>query len=88
MHTMHHYCPTCGSVLTTAATISPRGMEVLQLVGQGLPIRTIADRLHISRKTVESHCARLRKVLYAPSMPCLYIAAHVWLEKHPEQKRT
>lgn len=47
------------------ARLSNREEEVLDLVGQGLSTRVIAERLHISVKTVETHLARLRDKLGA-----------------------
>ncbi len=47
------------------ARLSNREEEVLDLVGQGLTTRVIAERLHISVKTVETHLARLREKLGA-----------------------
>lgn len=35
--------------------LTPRELEVLQLVAEGLPNKTIADRLHISEHTVKFH---------------------------------
>ena len=48
---------------TDAATaLTPREQEVRSLVRQGLPDKQIADRLHISVKTVEKHVgSALRK---------------------------
>jgi DNA-binding NarL/FixJ family response regulator len=37
------------------ASLSPREREVLQLMAEGHSTADIADRLHISRKTVETH---------------------------------
>lgn len=48
-----------------APRLSNREEEVLDLVGQGLTTRVIAERLHISVKTVETHLARLREKLGA-----------------------
>lgn len=44
--------PAAGS---TAARLSEREREVLQLMAEGHPTADIAERLHISRKTVETH---------------------------------
>lgn len=44
------------------ATLTPRELEVRDLVSQGLPDKQIAERLHISVKTVEKHVgSALRK---------------------------
>ena len=47
---------------TTRSTLTPREHEVHSLVSQGLPDKQIAERLHISVKTVEKHVgSALRK---------------------------
>ena len=43
--------------------LSPRQREVLQLLAEGRATREIADRLHISAKTVETHRAELMRRL-------------------------
>ncbi len=43
--------------------LSDREMEVFQLIGQGLGTREIAERLHVSIKTVESHRAHIKEKL-------------------------
>jgi DNA-binding NarL/FixJ family response regulator len=48
-----------------APRLSNREEEVLDLLGQGLSTRAIAERLHVSVKTVETHVARLREKLGA-----------------------
>jgi DNA-binding NarL/FixJ family response regulator len=39
--------------------LSDREVEVLQLIAEGLPPTQVANRLHISRKTVSSHMQRI-----------------------------
>src|SRR4029453_2564459 len=46
-----------------AARLSNRELEVLQFIGQGYSTRKIADELHVSVKTVESHFANIKDKL-------------------------
>ena len=43
--------------------LSDRELEVFQLLGRGLGTRQIADQLHISFKTVQAFCARIKDKL-------------------------
>jgi DNA-binding NarL/FixJ family response regulator len=45
------------------AHLSDRQLEVYQMVGNGLTSRNIAERLHLSLKTIESHKAELKEKL-------------------------
>jgi DNA-binding NarL/FixJ family response regulator len=47
--------------------LTPREQEVLQLLAEGLPNKTIADRLHISEHTVKFHVNALLGKLAAQS---------------------
>jgi DNA-binding NarL/FixJ family response regulator len=46
-------------------TLSPREIEVLQLVAEGLTDRQIGERLSISAKTVSEHVENVRNKLGA-----------------------
>lgn len=46
-----------------AGALSPRQREVLQLIAEGRSTRDIAERLHLSVKTVETHRAQLMQRL-------------------------
>lgn len=43
--------------------LTPRQLEVLRLVAQGLPNKEIAGRLHVSQNTVDTHAKRIRAAL-------------------------
>ena len=45
------------------STLSPRQLEVLRMVAQGLTTPAIAERLHLSVKTVETHRGQVMKRL-------------------------
>jgi DNA-binding NarL/FixJ family response regulator len=45
------------------ASLSDRELEVFQMVGEGLTTRQIAERLHLSVKTIESHKAHVKEKL-------------------------
>jgi DNA-binding NarL/FixJ family response regulator len=53
-------CETTGSPL---ATLSDRELEVYEMVGAGMTTRGIAERLHLSAKTIETHKAHLKEKL-------------------------
>jgi DNA-binding NarL/FixJ family response regulator len=44
-------------------TLSDRELEVFELIGKGASTRQIADRLHLSPKTVETHRESIKKKL-------------------------
>ena len=43
--------------------LSNRELQVLQMVGRGLSTRQVAEALHLSIKTVESHRLRIKRKL-------------------------
>jgi len=47
----------------TIASLSDRELEVLELIGNGLGSREIAQKLHLSMKTVESHREHIKSKL-------------------------
>lgn len=42
-------------------TLSPRQLQVLRLIGDGLCRKQIAIKLNLSPKTIEYHCANLQR---------------------------
>ena len=57
-----------------------REFEVFQLIGQGVGTRAIADRLHLSVKTVEVHRAHIKKKLGIATATDLVRYAVRWLD--------
>jgi two-component system, NarL family, nitrate/nitrite response regulator NarL len=55
------------SLMSPSEALTPREQEVLQLLAEGLPNKTIADRLHISEHTVKFHVNAILSKLGAQS---------------------
>ena len=62
--------------------MSPREFEVFQLLGDGLETSTIAARLHISSKTVDTHRERIKQKLEVESLWKLIAMASHWKATH------
>ncbi len=60
--------------------LSDRELEVFQLLGRGLGTRQIADQLHISFKTVQAFCARIKDKLQLNNVNELLREAVRWQE--------
>lgn len=60
--------------------LSDRELEVFELTGKGLSTRDIAERLHLSVKTVESYRARIKNKLNLDSANELMKHAVQWVE--------
>jgi DNA-binding NarL/FixJ family response regulator len=69
--------PPVGSVI---AQLSDRELEVFQLLGQGYETRQIAETLHVSMKTVQAFCARIKEKLKLSSATELLREAILWHE--------
>jgi DNA-binding NarL/FixJ family response regulator len=61
-----------------ADCLTPRELQVLELVGQGLPTREIAAKLSLSVKTVESHREHIKSKLDLDNAPDLLRYAIEW----------
>jgi DNA-binding NarL/FixJ family response regulator len=48
---------------TLVEELSDRELEVFRLLGQGMDTRSVANMLHISIKTVQAYCARIKDKL-------------------------
>lgn len=60
-----------GAGLPELDVLTPRQRQVLQLIAEGMGTREIAERLHVSIKTVETHRAQLMDRLNIHDVPGL-----------------
>lgn len=65
-------------------TLSDRELEVFELTGKGNSTRDIADKLHLSVKTVESYRARIKTKLNLENATELMRHAVKWVESEEE----
>ena len=63
---------------TKADSLTPRELEVLALVAEGLPNKSIARRLAISEKTVKAHLTRVFAALGVADRT----SAALWAQRH------
>jgi DNA-binding NarL/FixJ family response regulator len=78
LHTLVSGRPT----LTTSPVekLSDRELEVFSLIGQGHGTRPIAEKLHLSVKTIESHRAHIKEKLHLQSAAELVHHAIQWVQ--------
>jgi DNA-binding NarL/FixJ family response regulator len=75
-------CVKCRSRLPTDSpmmALSNREIEVFRMVGQGLSTRQIANMLHVSHKTIETHRENIKKKFGLKSASELLIRASGWV---------
>lgn len=60
--------------------LTDRELQVFRLIGQGRGTRQIAEMLHLSVKTIESHCEHIKQKLGLESAPELVQRAAQWVE--------
>lgn len=65
-----------------AVKFTDREIEVLQLIGEGRTTRQIAQKLHLSISTVETHRAHIKEKLNVGNGPELIRAAVEWVNSH------
>jgi DNA-binding NarL/FixJ family response regulator len=77
---VHQYLHGTGDNETSPIDrLTDREMEVLTLLGKGLSSKDIADRLHLSQKTVDSHRTHLKEKLNLKGAPELLRFAFDWV---------
>lgn len=62
--------------------LSDRELQVFRLLGAGIGTTRLAHQLHLSVKTVETHCTRIRTKLHLASGAELKHEASLWLKRH------
>lgn len=72
-----------GKATTSIELLSNRELTVLQMIGQGLGTRHIAERLHVSVKTVESYRAHIKEKLKLNNATDLLKYAIQWVQNRP-----
>jgi len=65
---------------TPSDLLSERELEVFDLLGQGVGTRQIAERLHVSVKTIQAYCARVKDKLRLRNATELLREATLWRE--------
>jgi DNA-binding NarL/FixJ family response regulator len=70
-----------GAVSSPVEQLSDRELEVFQMLGRGMLTRQIAESLHISMKTVQVYCGRIKEKLGLGSATELLRAAIRWQEE-------
>jgi len=69
-----------GEEIGAASQLSDRELEVLQMLGQGVPTREVADRLNLSVKTIESYRANIKRKLDLKNATELMQYAVKWVQ--------
>jgi len=68
------------SVESPIDRLSDRELEVFLRLGQGQETRRIAEELHLSLKTIHTHCAHLKEKLGLENATALMLEAVRWVE--------
>jgi DNA-binding NarL/FixJ family response regulator len=74
-----------GATGSVIENLSDRELEVFQLLGRGFSTRQIADELHVSLKTVQAFCARIKEKLKLLNATELLREAVRWHDSHQEE---
>ncbi|MGA2603916.1 MAG: response regulator transcription factor [Verrucomicrobiia bacterium] len=59
-------------------SLSPRELQVFEMLGRGLEIKEISEQLSLDNKTVEMYRQRIKKKLDVPSAPAVLRTAVLW----------
>jgi DNA-binding NarL/FixJ family response regulator len=61
-----------------AERLGNRELEIFGMLGRGFETRRVAEELHISMKTVQAYCARIKEKLHLNSATELLREAILW----------
>ncbi|NNC87636.1 MAG: response regulator transcription factor [Akkermansiaceae bacterium] len=61
-------------------TLSDRELEVFRFIGRGRSTREVAEELHLSTKTIDTHRERIKRKLNLPTAQALVHRATLWVE--------
>ena len=77
-----------GAGVSPVASLSDRELEIVDQIGNGIPTREIAEKLHVSVKTVEAHRAHIKEKLNLRHAPQLVQFCVRWVEdnKRPSEQ--
>jgi DNA-binding NarL/FixJ family response regulator len=64
---LNQYISGAPADMTRLSTLSDRELEVFRLIGEGRSTRQIAEKLHLSIKTVETYQAHIKEKLFLQS---------------------
>jgi DNA-binding NarL/FixJ family response regulator len=67
------------------STLTDREIEVLSLLGAGVGTRSMAERMRVSVKTIESHRAHIKEKLGIQTANELVVFAVRWAVEHPAE---
>ena len=71
-----------GNSISPVRRLSDREFDVFQLVGQGIINRDIAERLHLSIRTIEVHPVNIKEKLHLQTAMELVRYATRWMDAH------
>ena len=72
--------PASGSLVEE---LSDRELETFHLLGKGCETREVAEKMNVSMKTVQAHCAHIKEKLKLTNAAELLREAVRWQENHP-----
>lgn len=70
-----------GSPFVPSEVLSSREKEIFQMMGQGLSAKQIAEKLKVSRKTIDTHRLRMKKKLHLKSITEMTCLAVWWVDR-------